>query len=427
MRESLKIMSLSDFSYSLSMFLSQAVFALVAGLLLGLGMLGDLDTFPDAPYGNSLLFGLAVLLYSLAMIAFCMALTTLFDDPILADQAGGLLLLIPQFLFLSFSQQAGGGKYWIYAMYPLPVIPAVVLFVDLSNNNAEEFKMYNLVSVEHLDIPFTWAWLIVLTPLWLLIFVYLENVLPSAWGSRRSCCFCCSKAKKVKMDDEVSGSVQGDSVALLGLPKAFGKFTAVNDLSFAIRQGEVFTFLGHNGAGKTTTIYMLTGMLAPTKGTALVYGQDIRKELKEVQQNIGLCQQFDVLFDQLTVQEHLELVCEIKGVSDIESTIEETLKMVILTEFRDKRVKELSGGMKRKLSLAMAIVGKPKLIILDEPTSGLDVESRKQIWELIKNIKQECCIIMSSQHLEEADELSDRICIMTKGQLLSLDTPQKIK
>lgn len=108
-------------------------------------------------------------------------------------------------------------------------------------------------------------------------------------------------------------------------------------------------------------------------------------------------------------------------------TISETLQVVMLTEHKDKRVKELSGGMKRKLSLAMAIVSKPKLLILDEPTSGLDVESRKQVWELIKRIKKNRSIIMSSQHLEEADELSDRICIMTKGQLLALDTPTNIK
>ena len=103
------------------------------------------------------------------------------------------------------------------------------------------------------------------------------------------------------------------------------------------------------------------------------------------------------------------------------------MSVVMLTEFKDKISKELSGGMKRKLSLAMATVTKPKLLILDEPTSGLDIESRKQIWELIKTIKKDRVVIMSSQHLEEADELADRICIMTKGQLLALDTPSNIK
>lgn len=107
--------------------------------------------------------------------------------------------------------------------------------------------------------------------------------------------------------------------------------------------------------------------------------------------------------------------------------IGETIRTVMLQEHKDKLVKELSGGMKRKLSLAMAIVTDPKLIILDEPTSGLDVESRRNIWNLIKNIKKDKSIIMSSQHLEEADELADRICIMTKGKVLTVDTPEEIK
>jgi len=111
----------------------------------------------------------------------------------------------------------------------------------------------------------------------------------------------------------------------------------------------------------------------------------------------------------------------------MQRTIDDSMQIVMLTEFADKLAKNLSGGMKRKLSLAMAIVSKPKLIIMDEPTSGLDIESRKQIWELIKKIKVGRSIIMSSQHLEEADELADRICIMTKGQLLALDTPERIK
>ena len=118
--------------------------------------------------------------------------------------------------------------------------------------------------------------------------------------------------------------------------------------------------------------------------------------------------------------EHLKIVCEIKNVdkSKMANLIAETLATVMLTEHSSKRIKELSGGMKRKVSLAMAIVSRPKVIVLDEPTSGLDVESRRQTWELIKRIKVGRSIIMSSQHLEEADELADRICIMTKGQLL---------
>jgi len=131
----------------------------------------------------------------------------------------------------------------------------------------------------------------------------------------------------------------------------------------------------------------------------------------------------------MTVKEHLELVCHLKNVpyDKVDQTIEETMQVVMLSEFKYKMTKNLSGGMKRKLSLAMALVSQPKVVILDEPTSGLDVESRRNVWELIKRIKIGRSVIMSSQHLEEADELADRVLVMTKGQLLTLDTPQAIK
>jgi ATP-binding cassette, subfamily A (ABC1), member 3 len=131
----------------------------------------------------------------------------------------------------------------------------------------------------------------------------------------------------------------------------------------------------------------------------------------------------------LTVREHLELVCELKDVPkhEIKSQVEETLNVVMLTEHQKKLSKQLSGGMKRKLSLGMALIGKSKLIILDEPSSGLDVESRRQVWDLIKFIKPGRSIIMSTQHIEEADELSNRICIMSQGKLLALDTSSNIK
>jgi len=135
------------------------------------------------------------------------------------------------------------------------------------------------------------------------------------------------------------------------------------------------------------------------------------------------------LYDYLTVREHLELVCELKNIhrEQLQRELMETLNVVMLTEHSQKLVKQLSGGMKRKLSLAMALIGGSKLIILDEPSSGLDVESRRQVWDLIKHIKIGRSIIMSTQHLEEADELSNRICIMSHGKLLALDTSANIK
>jgi ABC-type multidrug transport system ATPase subunit len=136
-----------------------------------------------------------------------------------------------------------------------------------------------------------------------------------------------------------------------------------------------------------------------------------------------------VLYDDLTVEEHLNLVCSIKDVKEhrVVRDIDDTLELVMLQQHREKKVKELSGGMKRKLSLGMALLGQPQTIILDEPTSGLDVESRRQVWDLILKIRQNRSIILCTQHIEEADYLSNRVCILSHGRLIALDTPDNIK
>ena len=146
--------------------------------------------------------------------------------------------------------------------------------------------------------------------------------------------------------------------------------------------------LGHNGAGKTTAIYMLTGMLQMTSGDAKIYGNDVRREIDEIRKHIGLCQQLDVLYDLVSIEEHLKLTLRIRkgniGRQQEQAQINDILTRCQLTEHKNKLVKECSGGMKRKLSLGMALIGETKTIILDEPTSGLDVESREQMWNLIR-------------------------------------------
>jgi ATP-binding cassette subfamily A (ABC1) protein 3 len=182
------------------------------------------------------------------------------------------------------------------------------------------------------------------------------------------------------------------------LTKKFGDFNAVDKLSISIKENEVFCLLGHNGAGKTTVLNMITGILKPSSGNAQIYGANLVNDIDSVRQSLGLCQQFDVLYEVLTVREHLQLVCELKNVPhhEVQNEITNTLSIVMLGEHEHKQAKQLSGGMKRKLSLAMALIGGSKLIILDEPSSGLDVESRRQVWDLIKNIKVNRSIIMST-------------------------------
>jgi len=211
----------------------------------------------------------------------------------------------------------------------------------------------------------------------------------------------------------------------------FGTFKAVDKLTLSVKRGEIMSLLGHNGAGKTTAIYMLTGMLQPSEGDANLYGASVRASIDEVRKSIGLCQQFDVLYDDISIEAHLEMAYRIRTdqpvLAEEVEEIRRILQLVMLTEHKHKMVKECSGGMKRKLSLGLALIGATRTIILDEPTSGLDVESRRQVWNLIKKIKEDRSIIMSTQHIEEADFLSDRVCIMSHGKIIALDTPQNIK
>jgi ATP-binding cassette, subfamily A (ABC1), member 3 len=297
------------------------------------------------------------------------------------------------------------------------------------------------------------------------LYLYLDNVIPNAFGVSKSIFYCLncrtreeeaiereiaitnlvipSTDERLSLnnehqnqfeneaqlaDDGVCNFNERDPIRLVDLTKKFGKFTAVDKMTLSIKGNEVFTFLGHNGAGKTTAIYMLTGMLKASSGNATLYNNTVQSDIDEVRKNLGLCQQFDVLYNELTVYEHLMLTCRIKEVGhETERDIRETLELVMLTQHKDKKPTELSGGMKRKLSLAMALIGKSRTIILDEPTSGLDVESRRQVWELILKIRETRSIIMSTQHIEEADVLSNRICVMSHGKIIALDTPNNIK
>ncbi|XP_043312515.1 phospholipid-transporting ATPase ABCA3-like [Cervus canadensis] len=194
---------------------------------------------------------------------------------------------------------------------------------------------------------------------------------------------------------------------------------AVQDLSLNLYEGQITVLLGHNGAGKTTTLSILTGLYRPTSGKVYIHGYDISKDIVQARRNLGLCPQEDILFRHLTVSEHLYFYCVIKGVPpEIRST--EINKMLIsfdLIEKRDALSKSLSGGMKRKLSIIIALIGGSKVVILDEPTSGMDPVSRRFTWDVLQKHKENRTILLTTHHMDEADILGDRIAIMTKGTL----------
>lgn len=204
-----------------------------------------------------------------------------------------------------------------------------------------------------------------------------------------------------------------------GLVKKFGEKTAVNGTSMTMYNGQIFALLGHNGAGKTTTISMLTGLLEPTAGQASVHGLDIFNDMDEVRKILGVCPQHDVLFDFLTCEDHLRLFASFKGTpsAEIDAQVKSMLDEIDLTDVKDLLSKKLSGGQKRKLSVAIAMIGNSKIVMLDEPTSGMDTAARRRLWEMLKKNKQGRIVILTTHYMDEADILGDRIAIMAEGDV----------
>ncbi|KAI9328048.1 hypothetical protein DFJ73DRAFT_904539 [Zopfochytrium polystomum] len=204
---------------------------------------------------------------------------------------------------------------------------------------------------------------------------------------------------------------------------------AVKDVSFAAESGLVLGLLGPNGAGKTTLISMLTGLYDATAGAARLSGYDIQTQISEVYKVIGICPQFDILWEDLSVEEHLYFYCRLKGTKrrDERATVETALEQVSLTTLRRRQTKTLSGGEKRRLSIAIALVGQPAVVFLDEPTTGLDPEVRRLIWNIIHRAKENKTIILTTHSMEEAEAVCQRIGIMSKGVLRCYANPLRLK
>ncbi|XP_053524219.1 retinal-specific phospholipid-transporting ATPase ABCA4 isoform X5 [Artibeus jamaicensis] len=228
---------------------------------------------------------------------------------------------------------------------------------------------------------------------------------------------------------ELPGSVPG--VCVKNLVKTFEPHgrPAVDCLNITFYENQITAFLGHNGAGKTTTLSILTGLLPPTSGTVLIGGKDIETSLDAVRQSLGMCPQHNILFHHLTVAEHILFYAQLKGRSWDEAQLEAEamLEDTGLHHKRNEEAQDLSGGMQRKLSVAIAFVGDAKVVILDEPTSGVDPYSRRSIWDLLLKYRSGRTIIMSTHHMDEADLLGDRIAIISQGRLYCSGTPLFLK
>ncbi|KMZ69207.1 ABC transporter A family member 2 [Zostera marina] len=329
-----------------------------------------------------------------------------------------------------------------------------------------------------------YVWLISTFFVWFFLAIYLDNILPNANGVRKpvfyflkpsywtgngggkveegGICSCMSSTPAVEIvtpDDEdviaeetavkqqvtESDLVPNVAVQIRGLRKTYAGTTnvgcfkckrtppyhAVKGVWVNFEKNQLFCLLGPNGAGKTTIINCMTGITPVSDGDALIYGNSIRSTvgMSNIRRMIGVCPQFDILWDALSAQEHIHLFASIKGLlpSTIESVTESSLAEVKLTESAKVRAGSYSGGMRRRLSVAIALIGDPKLVFLDEPTTGMDPITRRHVWDIIEEAKKNRAIILTTHSMEEADILGDRIAIMAKGKLRCIGTSIRLK
>eukprot|EP00028_Trichosphaerium_sp_Am-I-7-wt_P002712 CAMPEP_0168530186 /NCGR_PEP_ID=MMETSP0405-20121227/14482_1 /TAXON_ID=498012 /ORGANISM="Trichosphaerium sp, Strain Am-I-7 wt" /LENGTH=461 /DNA_ID=CAMNT_0008554309 /DNA_START=766 /DNA_END=2151 /DNA_ORIENTATION=- len=293
------------------------------------------------------------------------------------------------------------------------------------------------------------------------LFLYLDQVLPKKFGVPRHPLFCfptsvqCGK-KVFKQGEEApllrtdgAGNRDTDVVmeakkvssgdydsayplVIQNLTKIYAAKPpkrALNNMSLAVPEGECFGLLGENGAGKTTMLSILTGLYQPTSGLAWVGGFDIRNNIDKVQRVMGMCPQFDILWDDLTVTEHILFYSRLRGYppKKEKSHTEQLLRDVGLFRFKNRLSKKLSGGMKRRLSIAIALAGSSRIVFLDEPTTGLDPTSRRQIWKIIQRAKRGRAIMLTTHSMEEAETLCTRIGVLAYGNLRCLGNQTHLK
>lgn len=217
------------------------------------------------------------------------------------------------------------------------------------------------------------------------------------------------------------------TIKIENLTKKYNNKIAVNKLNLEIKEGELFSLLGTNGAGKTTTLKMLSTLIKPTSGNIIINELDLSKNKQKIKEILNISPQDTAIAKNLTVLENLNFFAGVYEINNKETKIKGLIKLFKLENILNQKAKTLSGGWQRKLSIALALINEPKILFLDEPTLGLDVIARKELWNIIKTLKNNTTIILTTHYMEEAEKLSDRVGIMKEGTLKIVGTPEHIK
>lgn len=459
LKEVMKVMGMDTSAHWTAWFLTSLFTILISIIILVLLLhLGSIFTYSDA----TLVF-LVLTIFGSASIALAFLISVFFSNANVSAACGGIIYFFTHLLYpvtIWFEEYMTTTHLASVSLFSTTAFGLAFKYISRWEEQGIGAQWHNLFDNPMPGDKFSLGMAIIFMILdgfvYLLLAWYFENVLPGQFGIPKPWYFpfanicgiqstvspCSTRrgikiAKAVDSQDSfheeicpihnISDTSEQDptglkvGVFIKNLVKVYerGKKRAVDGLNIKMFEGQVTVLLGHNGAGKSTTMSILTGLFPPTSGTVLVNDNDICLNIKEVRKSLGLCPQHDVLFDHLTVEEHMNFYGRLKGLSDIilEQEIEKFLSDVGLSKKRDELVRNLSGGMQRKLSVAMAFIANTKTVILDEPTSGVDPESRRSIWDLILKSKQGRTILLSTHYMDEADLLGDRICIMSNGKL----------
>ncbi|XP_025920538.1 ATP-binding cassette sub-family A member 7 [Apteryx rowi] len=453
LKETMKTMGLSSGILWLSWFLSSFIpFLLSSAFLVLILKLGNI-----LPYSNPAVIFLFLGTFSVATICQCFLISTFFLRANLASACGGIIYFsfyLPYVLCVAWRD---------HITFPLRVLMSLLSpvafgfgceYFSLYEEQGVGIQWHNLGASPVPGDPYNFATAMALllldAGLYGLATWYVEGVFPGQYGIPKPWNFpflrsyWCGEessarhppyptsplaASQVLVEEPPAQLQPGVSIRNLVKIYRSSSRVAVNGLSLDFYEGQITSFLGHNGAGKTTTMSILTGLMPPTSGTAYILGWDIRSDIDSIRKTMGMCPQHNVLFNILTVEEHIWFYGRLKGLSEeqVKAEMEQLIRDTGLPHKRREQTKSLSGGMQRKLSVAIAFVGGSKVVILDEPTAGVDPYSRRSIWELLLKYRKGRTIILSTHYMDEADLLGDRIAIISQGRLCCCGSPLFLK
>uniref|UniRef100_A0A674AJP9 P-type phospholipid transporter n=1 Tax=Salmo trutta TaxID=8032 RepID=A0A674AJP9_SALTR len=441
LKETMRIMGLDNGILWLSWFISSLIPLLIsASLLVVILKMGNL-----LPYSDPCVVFLFLASFAVVTIMQCFLISTIFSRANLAAACGGIIyftLYLPYVLCVAWQDYVGFGAKVIVSLLSPVAFGFGCEYFALFEEQGVGIQWSNLLSspLEEDSYSLTTSICLMLFDSFLygVMTWYIEAVFPGQYGIPRPWYFPFTKsywcgekqgkniqerkegnAEAVCIEEEPSHIEPGVYIKNLVKVYSHGNKLAVDGLTLGFYEGQITSFLGHNGAGKTTTMSILTGLFPPTSGTAYILGKDIRSELSAIRQNLGVCPQHNVLFSMLTVEEHIWFYARLKGLSEekVKAEMEQIVNDIGLPHKRQCRSNTLSGGMQRKLSVALAFVGGSKVVILDEPTAGVDPYARRGIWDLLLKYRPGRTIILSTHHMDEADILGDRIAIISHGKL----------